>query len=466
MKQHVRSTLFRSPRSKLLAAGASFAAIALFALILPASVASGQTSASTSTLQNGGVLRLRLGAQDSFRFQVPDPSLADHYIDPSPASTQAVGVSTGCKLSPTSGSLAQFSTQPSNADTGFVGDAIGVRVAGEGNGQPCGRIDAPAQALGLKLGTGLAGKAIDYAEIDIEGKFSANFRIDGYFVTGACPPPTGTPTVTTDTYNTAGSDSGPDSGDGDNYRIRFPQSNNPVGAYTAVNCLVFTPITGAASLEGGSDGTTACDATDVTECGAPVNFSLGEKIDDTAQTNTSTTDSLFHLINVDGVLDCNANTFLTQTNAGITTDITRLNDGEGNNPDGSTCIPIPVDQDSSTTTCGAGFRQCIFLQKDLLDPNAQFEWTVTWAAEPGFYMESETQFDFGNGNGLNDLLLCQADGLAGNGFDGNPDLPANDDPWCVKDTSTALQISAVDGQTYDQVTETYYGLGDPLGKRG
>jgi hypothetical protein len=483
MERHVRSLLFRSRRSKLLAAGASFATIALFALIVPASVASGQVSAETNTLQNGGVLRLRLGAQDSFRFQVPDPNLEGHYVDPPPTnpptpSTQSIGVSSGCKLAPTSGPLAAFSKQPINSDVGFVGDAIGVRTPGEGNGQPCGRVDSPSQVLTMKLGTALSDKVIDFAEIDIEGKFNANLNVYGYLVSGAsaCPPSSALADFSdadaSEGYDLAlGSDSGPDSADGDNYRLRFPKIEH---GNTAVNCLVFKPSTGATSLEGGSDGTEACDSTVAAECGGSEPFSLGETIDDNPNAvppiNTSTTDSLFHLVDVDGFLDCDANTSLSQTNAGITTDITRLNDGDGNNPDGSECIPIPVDQDSSTTTCGEGFRQCVFLGKDLLDPNAQFEWTVTWAPEPGIYMEDETQFDFGDGNGLNDLLLCQADGLAGDGFDGNPDLP-NGDPWCVKKTSTELQITAVEDppgtfQTYDQVTETYYGLGDPAGKRG
>ena len=97
-------------------------------------------------------------------------------------------------------------------------------------------------------------KAIDYAEIDLEGKFGVTVKVDGYFVRSNGPV-----LMKSETYATSGPDSGPDSADGDNFRIRYPK----VGK-TAVNRLVFSIIgtTGAASLEGGADGTAACAGTD------------------------------------------------------------------------------------------------------------------------------------------------------------------------------------------------------------
>ena len=77
--------------------------------------------------------------------------------------------------------------QPSNADAGFVSDAIGVGRRARATVSRAAGSTPQTQTLGLKLGAGLAGKVIDYAEIDLEGKFGATVRVDGYFVTGACP---------------------------------------------------------------------------------------------------------------------------------------------------------------------------------------------------------------------------------------------------------------------------------------
>jgi hypothetical protein len=428
MKLQVRSMLFRSPRSKLLAAGASFAAIALFVLILPATVASGQTSGSTSTLRDAGVLRLRLGAADHFRFEPTSGS----------PSTQSISQGSQCRLSlGSSPSLVSFLGGPSTPYAGFVGDAIGVRASGEGTGSPCGRID-PGQILTMNLGSALADKMIDFAEIDIEGKFGAIYKIEGYVVDDL-----GAKLVKSETYETSagGSDSGPDSGDGDNFRVRFPKSGE-----TTVNRLVFSIVgsPGAASLEGGSDGTQPCGAAD---CPQP---SLGQTL--------GTTDSLFHLTEADGVLDCGDEVADTDPNDGIGLTIQRLdNVGGGCGP----LIPYSQSGSSDTGICNpdeTDFLQCIFLEKDLVDQEAQFLWTVTWAPEDGSYMETPTEFDFGTGPHA--LALCAGD-TDGDGF---PNLSGTD-PWCVVNTSTDLIVGGPNNGLV-VVTETYFGSGDPAGKRG
>jgi hypothetical protein len=441
MKLHVRSLLFRSPRSKLLAAGASFAAIALFTLILPATVASG-ASVSTSTLKDAGVLRLQLGATDRFRYE-PTPN------SPTNAVNQTVSASS-CRLnlSP-AGSLVTFSP-PANAANnvspyaGFFDESIGVGSRSEGNGQPCGKID-PGQTLTVNLASGLAGKVIDYAELDLELKFGGAVTVTGKLVQQD-----GTKTMATETYGSTGSDSGPDSGDGDNYRVRFPETGK-----TAINQLVFSVgLTGTGSLEGGADGTGACDAGD--GCVEP---SLGQSL-------AGTTDTLFHLVEADGVLDCDATAPEQGGNGTPLNSLERLANATGPPED---CVPIPFNLESAITNCGVDFLQCVLLQKDLLEQDAQFYWTVTWAPEPGEYQENETKFDFGNGP--QDLQLCLAD-AAGDGF---PDLPPTAletdpldavDPWCVVETSTVLQFDPVEGETFVVVKEKYFGSGDPLGKRG
>jgi hypothetical protein len=409
--------------------------------------ASGQTGGETGPLPDGGVLRLRLGAEDHFRYEPPT----------GPASTQSVGVSTGCRLAlGSSPTLVSLSAGPGNAVPGFVSNAIGVRGSGsDSNGQPCGRID-PGQSLTLTLaqsaGAVLADEMIDFAELDIEGKFSVTFKIDGYAVDSS-----GATLVTSETYDTTGSDSGPDSGDGDNYRVRFPKSGT-----TMVNRLVISIVgpSGAVSLEGGSDGTGPCDAADGCTEG-----SLGQTLE--------TTDSLFHLVQTDGLLDCDDNSAGTggATQGGDGTPLTTIERFE--NADGSECEPIAFNQDSDTgeeefcNLVETPFSQCILFQKDLLEQDAQFLWTVVWVAEDGEYPETATQFDFGEG--FQDLQLCLA-----NDDEGEdpvlPELPPTADPedpsdaldpWCV--ASSSIQLDFETGSVI--VTETYYGRGDPTGRR-
>jgi hypothetical protein len=182
--------------------------------------ASGQTQGQTGTLGNAGVLRLRLGSQDHFRFEPAS----------GPAGTQSISPQGACGLQLAGAPSPQLATlTPSSGSVGFVQDAIGVK-AGEGNGQNCGRIDG-SQALTLNLGAGLDGTLIDFAEIDVELKFSATLVVTGYLVDG-----TDVSQMAQSTYSSDGSDSGPDSGDGDNYRIRFPED----GSKTTVNRLVFS----------------------------------------------------------------------------------------------------------------------------------------------------------------------------------------------------------------------------------
>jgi hypothetical protein len=417
-------------------------------------------------LQDGGVLRLHLGASDYFAFQVPAASPAGHYVDPSPQAHQTLTAANNCKVTLGAGNLATLGA--SGGTVGDFADSLGVKSTSEGNGQSCGRMDTLTQILGLGLGSAstMSDKLIDFAEIDIEGKFNANLQIKGYAVDGgACPPSNDTNLVKTENYNlTAGSDSGPDSGDGDNYRLRFPKfgldgsGNASVPTFTAVDCLTFKATSGGTSLEGGSDGTKAICLDPLEHC----TTSLGQTIDDTtAGAATNTSDSLFHLIEADGVLTCTDNGSNGVTQGGDGTPETTLE--RFDNVSGP-CVPIPYDQDSSVSDGGScnpadpTFAQCIFFFKDLLGQQAQFVWTVTWEPEPGTYQESATQFDFGAG--FHDISLCDPD----NGdTDTLPQL-SGDDPFCVFDTHTVL-VGGDPGAPMVQVTEKYYGVNDPGGAR-
>jgi hypothetical protein len=430
-------------------------------LVLPGAESLAQQG-TVGTLKDGGVLRLHLGStgaqpQDFLAFQEPDPENPGEYLPP--GTPQAIGVSSGCRLGPLSGSLVTFSAE--NGSVGFVGDAIGVRGGGEGNGQPCGRIDG-SQKLILDLGPGLDGKLIDFAEIDVELKFAATLSIQGYLVDGEG---VASPVGAASTYDSTGSDSGPDSGDNDNYRVRFPED----GSFTAVNRLVLSIVTtGGASLEGGADGTEACDTTDSAAC----NPGLGQTIDDPdgeAPFDNPTTDSLFHLVEADGVLDCGDTTPQGGGSGTPSYTLERLDnaiDPETGDPEPCTQIPFNLESGADVAPgCFVGSEQCILLEKDLLGQTAQFYWTVTWTPEDANYPESPTEFDFDFDGEFDALKPCLADS-DGDGFPQlpptnpqNPDGPV--DPWCITDTFVDF-----DPDTGDvSVTEVYFGRGDPTGRR-
>jgi hypothetical protein len=381
-----------------------------FASVTPAS---SQTSASTSTLKDG-VLRLHLGAGDQFIWQSPPGSTTGQI-------TQGIAPSGACGLTlqsttPAGADLVSLTPSPNNASVGFVSDAIGVKATGEGTGQPCGRIDGN-QKLTLSLSsriaptTGATKQAADYAELDIEGKFGAAFTIKGS-LNGGTPLP--------QTYDTMGSDSGPDSGDGDNYRIRFPKTGRFL-----FDTLEFSVTSGAISLEGGADST------------AP--DSLGVTLE-------GTSDSLIHVVQYDRTLNCGETE--TQTGDGVPTNsLERLANESG------TCTAVPIDLDARIE----GSEQLVSLRKDLMGQAAQFFWTVTWTPEDKTLPVKVTQFDFGDGTGYRDIKWCLADDADGDTF---PELPPND-PWCL--TSQHSDLGHASGKL--TVKETYFGLGDPGAKR-
>lgn len=455
-------SLRSSLKSRLFAAAAAVIAVAVVALLLPAAATAQQ--GGTSGLANGGVLLLHLGSsgtpQDYLGFR---PSNSTGYGTQS--KTQSITNGPGCHIAlGTTDQLVTFTpTSPgtnSNPFAGFVSDAIGVGSKGEGTGQPCGRIDRAAgqtegQTLTMNLGGALDGKLIDYAEIDVELKFGATLKVTGLI--------DGTPVGASETYSSSGSDSGPDSMDGDNYRIRFPRSGS-----TAVNQLKFQidTATGGASLEGGADGTAFCDPTDPSECGGSVNFSLGQTL-----VQGGTTDSLFHLIEADGVLDCpgQGTSSASEDNPGVleSTLSRQTNEIDPSTGQPFPCEPIPYNLESGEgVALGCTSPQCILLQKDVLGQHTQFIWKVTWNPESSSeYPETATEFDFDLNGTFQPLQRCLID------TDGDhlPQLPltldGNDgdavDPWCIMDTIVDFNPDT----GLNTVTEFYFGKMDPSGHR-
>ena len=277
-----------------------------------------------------------------------------------------------------------------------------MTAVGEGTGTPCGRVDGPSQALTLRLGGVLAGKLISFAELDIEGKFNVTVLAQAY---------QGTNLVGSDQKKTGtNSDSGPDSGDGDNYRWRI-EPRMPFDRLV----LSVDPTTpnGAFSLEGGADGTAP----------GPLGASL------------VTNDSLFQLADFTGMLDCGQT---TPTVGGSGTPAATL--ARGQNP---SCQKIPY----LLRTADDNGAQSVLLQKVLGDQStANFRMTIVWDPEQASIPLKVTQIDYGGG--LQPVVWC--DGTA------DAPIPVTGQAWCL----TSQQATLVGGHKV-QLTERYYGAGDP-----
>lgn len=380
------------------------AVLVLAAATLPATFAAvSVTAMPLDTLPDAGTLRLHLGSSPQrWLFEPTSGS----------ATSQAIGLSSGCKLAPTSGALVALTPTPASGTVGLTTDGIGVRSSGEGAGVPCGRVDgSKGQRLRIELtGSGpLAETLIDFMELDIEAKGNvivvADLYLDGTLV-GSHEMPTG-----------SASDSGPDSGDGDNYRFRVPETGT-----SAFDSFVLRPKDdiGEFSLAGGADGTAA------------VPGGLGEQL--------GTTDSLIHLKEASGVLDCGEST------GDVTGGNTTANFARGSNAE---CELIPyllrVENDD------------VLVQKDLTgQPDANFTMTVTWDAEPApanaGVLSRTTFIDYTPETPGDEtpLLWCDA----------GPTPPPGEF-WCLTTQSSELQP---DGTVV--VTETLFGAGDPRVTRG
>src|SRR5688500_158182 len=208
--------LQRRTRSMTLRLAVALAALGMLALS-PLQLATGQTP-PTLEPEEAGYTRLQMDPHGNrFRYFNPDHTLnasqtfrasSCRYTPVSPASGfNLVG------LSPTPGTSAVGYSTSGSARFG-----LGINTA-EGTGK-CTQVNAPNELLTLELQNGpgatnpLAGKYIDYMELDIEWKFNATINV-ALYRDGA---PVGAPYV----ISCVDSDCGPDSADGDNNRIRVP----------------------------------------------------------------------------------------------------------------------------------------------------------------------------------------------------------------------------------------------------
>jgi hypothetical protein len=381
---------------------AALSAALAAALVVPDGVAS-----SALTPADGGVVRLHLGASDYFRFDAPNG--AGGYT----AGAAAPITVSNC-LATTTGVMT-LAAIPATGKVGLVSDSIGVKGKGEGTGQPCGRADGPDQGLVVKLASSLAGKKIDYAELDLEGKFDVVVRADLYL--------NGTKVGTATQGFGTHSDSGPDSADGDNQRFYVSAGTGAVFDELRMTVDPSTP-SGAFSLEGGADGTAALAG------------GLGSQL--------GTSDSLFHLVDGVGILGCNDPSVTTGGNGTPQVKLTRLSNQLGTDAD---CTRIPY---SLTVSRGQ-----VDLSKDLGSQAQyipQFNVQIIWEPEAATYpVARTTQIDYHDGQGFHVVKWC-------NGTPSAPTLPAGE-LWCL-----VTQDNATAGNGLIQVTELYYGAGDPTWK--
>jgi len=371
-------------------------------LILPLALASGQTTSGSLSLPDEGVLRLHLDSDvDQFLYEPAS----------GPAQTQEITV-TGCAatLSTSGSTLVTMSVLPTpKGSLGLFDDGLGVKTKGNGgNGQPCGRADGPDEALMVTLAGSLADKEIVFAELDIEGKFNvavdATLYLDGTVVANAEPLLTG-----------EASDSGPDSGDGDNYRWVIDE-----GVLFDAILLSVSPTTpdGAFSLEGGADGT------------APGSLGI--------------TDSVFKLTDVDGFIPCGDSTI--SVGDGVVDPMASFvrGDDDAKNPDPcSILIGYNLDSTSSASD------QTVSFEFETEEAPSWFG-DFTWAPETAVVPVPATQVDG------TDLEWCSGfSGVDGSTGDPLPIMPAGES-WCLVTQNTIL---LVDGTM--QVTQTIYGSTDP-----
>lgn len=197
---------------------------------------------------------------------------------------------------------------------GDVKDGFGVLSASEGSGEPCGRIDAPDQSVAVELSGLLSDYAMSRVDLDLELKFDATatltFHLDGSPLTfdsvrrvdGGVAHPVDGGVVTIDPDSDS-SDNGPDSKDGDNYRVYAEPLDCDVEAGLPCNPVLFDRIEisatqGSVSLEGGADlASSTLSATSIGQIYEP-------GVDD-VDIDTKKVSSQFGIVGTyDGTLEC------------------------------------------------------------------------------------------------------------------------------------------------------------------
>jgi hypothetical protein len=127
---------------------------------------------------------------------------------------------------------------------------LGVKSADDGAGEPCGRVESDEE-ISVALGQEADGFLMQSIDVDLELKFNAVVEVSFWLNGDPVDSAPSDPDRAVETFDpSGGSDDGPDSADGDNYRYIF----GPIEG-VLFDEVRFTPTTGSLSLEGGADFT-------------------------------------------------------------------------------------------------------------------------------------------------------------------------------------------------------------------
>jgi hypothetical protein len=392
-------------RTKFSIAAGALGAVAMTAALLPGTVASGTSS---TTIPGDDVVRLHLNKDaDYFRYQRPTDAGGEVF-------TQAI-TARNCVVSPNPPpSLVMLTATPTPGAVGLVEDGLGVKAGNDGTGTPCGLVDA-GQALTLSLVRSpndpvLRDKVIDFAELDIEGKFDVTVLAQAFL--------DGDKVWEGRLETGPGSDSGPDSGDGDNYRWKI----DPPNFDQLVLSVDSSTSNGSFSLEGGEDAT------------KPEPGGVGESL--------KTSDTIFQLTDdITGVIGCGET---VPSVGGGDSPLATLSRGQNDK-----CTPIPYLLRSEPDN----IDNSVLLQKNASSqPGANFLLEITWEPEPMKLPLEVTKIDYGLPDGPIEVIGCI-------GTSDAPQLPPDREDfetWCLASQQWVL---AGDGNI--KVTEAYFGAGDP-----
>lgn len=206
------------------------ALVALVAALIPTGLAIGSHEGDQQAAEDSSVVLLTLGYHDEVSWEGNIQNISSKH-------NKCLSVSFG-----TDPEL--LDVTPIGGALGLYKDGLGVKSRRDGYGSPCGRVEAyRGEALSVALGDALDGYLMSAIDVDLELKHNAvvdvRFKHEGVSVAETRFDPMG------------GSDDGPDSKDGDNYRFYF----RPMDGYDPIlfDEVVFVAKKGAFSLEGGAD---------------------------------------------------------------------------------------------------------------------------------------------------------------------------------------------------------------------
>ncbi len=406
----------RSSKRKAFSVGAGI--VLLGAMLVSTQFASGTVPPLGS---DGGVVLLHMNTDGaSFKYYTSSTTVNGSTL----AATETFS-GRNCNFTPGSGgpvvALSSNSGSPGYQAKSGTGYGLGVNT-GDGS-QKCNQVNGN-ERLTLDFGTtALTGRAVDYAELDIEAKFSAVITVqlkkgDG---TDLGTPQTFSPGCT-------GADCGPDSGDGDNYRILVKDvQDRPFSGMVIYSSG--TDTRGAVSLEAGADGTAAY--------GLKADGSDDPNVPNGLGVSLNTKDSIFHLVKV---IDCGET--VTTNNNGDTSQTASVTQTDEN---GCTAKPYSFTHsgDAVEFLYPAGAATSSFtIEVNAFEPEPV----------PDGPIPMTTIDQNASGPNTHPIKWCLTDS---NG----PVLPAGEVTCLVSQSTVTLATNQV------QVSETYYLEGDILYKR-